>query len=65
MANDEIKVEANDVVAYYRTRLDELKFLNMVLQLQVKALQKQLSDKQVPAQLAVDNTKIDNAKTED
>lgn len=64
MKNDEIKVEANDVVAHYRARVDELEFSNTVLQLQVKALQKQLGDKQVPAQLVADNTKIDNAEME-
>ena len=44
MKNDEIKVEANDVVAHYRSRVDELEFSNTVLQLQVKALQKQLDE---------------------
>ncbi len=68
MKNDQIKVEANDVIARYRARVDELEFSNTVLQLQVKSLQKALGDKQTPAepaQPAAGNAEIDNAETED
>ena len=72
MKNDEIKVEANDVIAQYRARVDELEFSNTVLQLQVKSLQKQLGDKQNPVEPAqptdptqpAGNAEIDNAETE-
>lgn len=73
MKNDQIKVEANDVIARYRARVDELEFSNTVLQLQVKSLQKQLGDKQNPVEPAQPtdptqpsgNAEIDNAETED
>lgn len=68
MKNDQIKVEANDVIARYRARVDELEFLNTVLQLQVKSLQKTLGDKQTPvepAQPVAGNGEIENAETED
>lgn len=68
MKNDQIKIEANDVIAQYRARVDELEFSNTVLQLQVKSLQKALGDKQTPtepAQPATGNAEIDNAETED
>lgn len=68
MKNDQIKVEANDVIARYRARVDELEFSNTVLQLQVKSLQKALGDKQTPAEPAqpeAGNAEIDNAETED
>lgn len=73
MKNNQIKVEANDVIAQYRARVDELEFSNTVLQLQVKSLQKALDDKQTPTEPAqptgptqpAGNAEIDNTETED
>lgn len=73
MNNSQIKVEANDVIAQYRLRVDELEFSNTVLQLQVKSLQKALGDKQTPTEPAqptgptqqAGNAEIDNIETED
>lgn len=41
---DNLKVEANDVIAEYRTKNSQLEFDNTVLRLQVKKLQAKLSE---------------------
>lgn len=72
MKNNEVNVDADDVIMQYRVRVDELEFSNTVLQLQVKKLQKELADKGVktapapekPAEPAPDSSvAIDNAET--
>lgn len=41
---DNLKVEANDVIAEYREKNSQLEFDNTVLRLQVKKLQAKLSE---------------------
>lgn len=44
MENNNVNVDAKDVIAQYRTRVDELEFSNTVLQLQVKAQQAKIDE---------------------
>lgn len=41
---NEINVNANDVIAHYRTRVDDLELNNTVLELQVKTLQAKVGE---------------------
>ena len=45
---DNLKVEANDVIAEYREKNSQLEFDNTVLRLQVKKLQNKIDELTVP-----------------